>query len=82
MSSSATFDFPSYMTQEEGNKRLFQAVLSGKVDTVREVLSYGFSNVNATVPAPSPSLVFISSTLSFVSMCRASFFFADLLLSP
>lgn len=67
MSSSATFDFPSYMTQEEGNKRLFQAVLSGKVDTVREVLSYGFSNINATVPAPSPpSLVFFSSILSFV----------------
>lgn len=70
------------MTQEEGNKKLFQAVLSGKVDTVREVLSYGFSNINATVPAPPPKLsllLFFSSTLSFVSMCRASFFFADLL---
>jgi hypothetical protein len=44
------------MTQEESNKKLFQAVLSGKVDTVREVLSYGFSNINATVPAPSPKL--------------------------
>lgn len=37
------------MTQEESNKKLFQAVLSGKVDTVREVLSYGFSNINATL---------------------------------
>ena len=66
MSSSATFDFPSYMTQEEGNKRLFQAVLSGKVDTVREVLAYGFSNINATVPAPSPKLFFLSTLVPWV----------------
>jgi hypothetical protein len=73
MSSSATFDFPSYMTQEEGNKRLFQAVLSGKVDTVREVLSYGFSNINATVPAPIPPQTW-SSSRAFSRSCHVSCF--------
>jgi hypothetical protein len=74
------------MTQEEGNKKLFQAVLSGKVDTVREVLSYGFSNINATVPAPSlPSLVFSSRALSRSCPCvvlRSSSLIYSCLLSP
>jgi hypothetical protein len=46
-------------------------VLSGKVDTVREVLSYGFSNINATVPAPSPKL---SLLLEHPFVVHVSFF--------
>jgi hypothetical protein len=61
MSSSGTYDYSAYVTQEESNKRLFHAVLTGKVDAVREVLAYGFSNINATVRTSPPPLISLST---------------------